>query len=78
MRGTNQRPPMKKKATRKHKGLKSKTSNEKRRRFYKPKIINHYLTDASLAKLMLEGEGDAFRFHLKHETLAANRMKVIS
>jgi hypothetical protein len=33
-----------------------------RRRFHKPKIKNHQLTEASFAKLTLEGEDDAFRF----------------
>jgi hypothetical protein len=34
-------------------------------------------TEASFAQLTLEGEGDAFRFHLEHKTLTANRMKAI-
>jgi hypothetical protein len=46
-----------------------------RRRFHKPKIKNR-LTEASFAKLTLEGEGDAFRFHFERKTLP-NRTKAI-
>jgi hypothetical protein len=108
-RGSNQIPPMKngaipkckglksktfdeKRGNSKCKGLKSKTSDEKRcnpktqgaqikdlrwRWFHKPKIINPELTEAILAKLTLEGEGEAFWFHLKCKTLMPNQRKAI-
>jgi hypothetical protein len=37
---------------------------------------NRQFTEASFAKLMLEGEGDTFWFHFKHKT-SPNSTKVI-
>jgi hypothetical protein len=42
------------------------------------KIGNRQLTEASFAKLTLEGEGEAFRFYHKHKMLIANRTKATS
>jgi hypothetical protein len=39
--------------------------------------IKKMLTEASFAKLTLEGEGDAFHFHFKRKT-SPNRTKTIS
>jgi hypothetical protein len=44
----------------------------------KLKNKNSYFTKASFIEQTLEGEGDTFRFHLKHETLATKCTKVIS
>jgi hypothetical protein len=54
---------MKKEATPKRKGLKRNTSDEKEVISKNQKKWNQQLPEASFAKLMLEGEGDAFRFH---------------
>jgi hypothetical protein len=55
---------MKKVATLKYKGLRRKTSNEKRGN---PKTQGaQKITEASFVNLTLEGEGDAFRFHIKN------------
>jgi hypothetical protein len=45
--------------------------------FRKQEVTNRYLTEASLANLMLEGEGDTFWLYFKCETSIANRPWVI-
>jgi hypothetical protein len=40
-----------------------------------PKIGNHQLTEASFAKLTLEGDGDAFWFRLQSHTKATHQTK---
>jgi hypothetical protein len=81
---------MKKEATLKYKGNKPKTSDEKRgnpkmqgaqnkdllmKKEATPKIRNRQLTEASFAKLTLEGESDAFWFKLQSRTKATHQTK---
>jgi hypothetical protein len=55
---------MKKVATPKHKGLRRKTSDEKRGN---PETQGaQKIIEASFVNLTLEGKGDAFRFHVKN------------
>jgi hypothetical protein len=74
---------MKNGATPNHKGLKSKTSEEKRvspktqgaRKDSDPlnqKSKNRYLDKASLVHLTLEGEGDTFQLKLLNHTKATH------
>jgi hypothetical protein len=69
---------MKKEATPKHKGLKSKTFDKKQRQSQKPKNSKCWFTKASFVKPTLEGEGDAFWFQVKREMTTTNCMMAIS